>query len=199
MTEPQDFNSLDELFRKTFDNLPETPAPSGWDRPSDRVWQHVQATVKPPRSGWSTKAITLVSALAVTVAIGLYLFVIRPETPVETTAPAEQAVMTAPVVVTPVETVAAIPAPEQTFVQKQTTAPAIQPQQKLQLSAPDTRETEPAVSQRPTGSIPLPGSKSAPPNTTVEYMELLWKTPLETLPVLPESVDRLPSKDLEKY
>ncbi len=199
MTEPQDFNSLDELFRKTFDNLPETPAPSGWDRPSERVWQHVQATVKPPNSGWSAKAISLVSALAVTVAIGLYLFVIRPETPAETTAPAEQAVMTAPVVVTPAETVAAIPAPEQTFVQKQTTAPAIQPKQKLVLSVPDTRETEPAVSQRPTGSIPLPGSKSAPPNNTVEKLELLWKTPLETLPVLPESVDRLPSKGLEKY
>ncbi len=200
MTEPQDFNSLDELFRKTFDNLPETPAPSGWDRPSDRVWQHVQATVKPPRSGWSTKAITLVSALAVTVAIGLYLFVIRPETPAETNAPAEQpTVATAPNVVTPAETVAAIPAQEQTLVQKQTTAPAIQPQQKQELSAPDTRETEPATGQRPTGSIPLPGSKSAPPNTTVLNMELIWKTPLETLPVLPETVDRLPSKDLEKY
>jgi len=199
MTEPQDFNSLDELFRKTFDNLPETPAPSGWDRPSDRVWQHVQATVKPPRSGWSTKAITLVSALAVTVAIGLYLFVIRPVQPAETTTPAEQAVMTAPTVETPVETVAAMPAPEQALVQKQTTAPAIQPQQKQKLSAPNTRETEPAASQRPTGSIPLPGSKSAPPNTTVEYMELLWKTPLEPLPVLPKSIDRLPSKGLEKY
>jgi hypothetical protein len=199
MTEPQDFNSLDELFRKTFDNLPETPAPSGWDRPSDRVWQHVQATVKPPRSGWSTKAITLVSALAVTVAIGLYLFVIRPETPAETNAPAEQpTVATAPNVVTPAETVAAIPAPEKMSVQKQTAAPAIQARQR-EMPAPKTSEAQPATGQRPTGSIPLPGSKSAPPNTTVLNMELIWKTPLETLPVLPESIDRLPSKGLEKY
>lgn len=199
MTEPQDFDSLDELFRKTFDNLPETPAPSGWDRPSERVWQHVQATVKPPNSGWSAKAISLVSALAVTVAIGLYLFVIRPETPAETSTPAEQpTVVTAPNVVTPAETVAAIPAPEKTSVQKQTAAPVIRPRQP-EKPAPKASQTQPAASQRPTGSIPLPGSKSAPPNTTVLNMELIWKTPLETLPVLPESIDRLPSKDLEKY
>lgn len=199
MTEPQDFDSLDDLFRKTFDNLPETPAPSGWDRPSERVWQHVQATVKPPNSGWSAKAISLVSALAVTVAIGLYLFVIRPETPAETTAPAEQpTVMTAPNVVTPAETVSAIPSPEKTSVPTQTAAPIIQARQP-EKPAPKTSETEPTASRRPTGSIPLPGSKSAPPNTTVEYMELLWKTPLETLPVLPEHIYRLPSKDLEKY
>ena len=67
MTEPQDFESLDELFRKTFDGLPENASPSGWDRHSDRVWQHVQTSIQPPRSGWSTKAITLVSALAVTI------------------------------------------------------------------------------------------------------------------------------------
>ncbi len=199
MTEPQDFKSLDELFRKTFDSLPETPSKSGWDRPSERVWQHVQATVQPPKSGWSAKAITLVSALVVTVAIGLYLFVIRPEATVETTTPVAQPAPTAPVIATPVatETVAAIPATENTTAPKQATTGNIRPQQKQVLKPAQAAETSPA-NQRPSGSIPLPGSRAVAPNNTVANLAQLWQTPLEPLPVLPEKIERNTSNDLKK-
>ena len=81
MTEQKEFESLDELFRKTFDNLPETPAKSGWDTPSERVWQHVQEQIKPPQSGWSPQTLTLIAAFVVTLTVGLYLFLNRPTQP----------------------------------------------------------------------------------------------------------------------
>ena len=204
MTEPQDFESLDELFRKTFDSLPETPSKSGWDRPSERVWQHVQATVQPPQSGWSAKAVTLVSALVVTVAIGLYLFVIRPGQSDEiNTKAAETAVVAAPPATAPptpaiVETVATPPAPEKVVEPKRTVIRQVQRLQKPALTPPDPGTAKPPVSQRPSGSIPLPGSTGAPPNNTIENLEKLWRTPLQTLPVLPERIDRPDNKDLKK-
>lgn len=200
MTEPQDFESLDELFRKTFDHLPETPAPSGWDRPSERVWQHVQTTIQAPQNGWSAKAITLVSALAVTVAIGLYLFVIRPEPVAETTTPVAQPVLTAPVIATPAATeiIAAVPVPEKTTSAKQIISSHIRPQQKQVVKPTLPAEISPAGNQRPSGSIPLPGSKAVAPNNTVANLEQLWQTPLETLPVLPEKVNRSTPAGFEK-
>lgn len=195
MTEPQDFESLDDLFRKTFDSLPENAATNGWDRPSDRVWQHIQATVQPPRNGWSAKAITLVSALSVTIVVGLYLFISRADQPVPTTAPApveQPAVATAPPVMAPVaapETVAAAPV----------ALPETHPAKVRSISTPRTTaapdvpqipEERPAItSQRPTGSVRLPGSVDVPPNTTVLNLERLWATPLEPLPVRPKQVE----------
>ena len=195
MSEPQDFESLDDLFRKTFDRLPENAASNGWDRPSDRVWQHIQATVQPPRSGWSAKAITLVSALAVTIVVGLYLFISRTDQPVQTTTPAvvEQPVAaTAPTVSTPAavpETVAATPVPvpetRPTAVRSIRTPRPVTPPVTPQIS----EERPASVSQRPTGSAPLPGSQAVPPNTTVLNLDRLWATPLEPLPVIPKPVE----------
>jgi hypothetical protein len=193
MSEPQDFESLDELFRKTFDRLPENAADNGWDKPSDRVWQHIQATVQPPHSGWSAKAITMVSALAVSIVVGLYLFVGRADQPVQTTTPAPAelpVVVTAPPMVAP-ETVTAAPV----------TVPATRPARVRSMNAPHTvappvvvtpqipEERPTGISQRSTGSLPLPGSQDVPPNTTVLNLDRLWATPLEPLPVLPKRVD----------
>lgn len=77
MTDPKEFESIDDLFKKSFDNLPDTPAASGWDLPSEKVWQHVQTQIKPPRAGWSTQTIVLIAAFAVTLAIGLYFYAWR--------------------------------------------------------------------------------------------------------------------------
>ncbi len=77
MTDPKEFETLDQLFRKTFDDLPDTPAASGWDTPSGRVWQHVQSQIKPPRSGWSAQTIALLAAFAVTLVVGIYLYLGR--------------------------------------------------------------------------------------------------------------------------
>lgn len=81
MTEQKEFESLDELFRKTFDNLPDAPAPSGWDTPSEKVWDHVRANIAPPKTGWSTQSLTLIAAFAVTLTVGLYLLLNRPDQP----------------------------------------------------------------------------------------------------------------------
>jgi hypothetical protein len=55
MTDPKEFNSLDELFRKTFDDLPETPASSGWDTPSPQVWDEVRVRLNRRTAGGAPK------------------------------------------------------------------------------------------------------------------------------------------------
>ena len=83
MAEQKDFNSLDDLFRKTFDDLPDSAGASGWDTPSDRVWQHVQTRIKPPRSGWSGGQILLLASGAIAIALGLYFALAQPQKPAE--------------------------------------------------------------------------------------------------------------------
>ncbi|RMF29884.1 MAG: hypothetical protein D6765_03875, partial [Bacteroidetes bacterium] len=34
---------LEEFFRQSLENLPPSPEPDGWDLPSDRVWEGIQA------------------------------------------------------------------------------------------------------------------------------------------------------------
>lgn len=193
MTEPQDFESLDELFRKTFDGLPENASPSGWDRPSDRVWQHVQATIQPPKSGWSTKAITLVSALAVTIVVGLYLFVSRSSSPDTIPATSEEPVVTiptpatTPAVAETTETVAEITTPNRPASVVSSRPKHLTPS--LPIEKPEQENIRPAP-QRPMGSAPLPGSQDDAPNTTVLNQGRMWQTPLQPLPVLPDRVDR---------
>lgn len=74
MTDQQDYRSIDELFKRTFDDLPDTPSSTGWDLPSGKVWEHVQGRIQTPKSGWSSQALTLVSAFAVVLTVGMYLF-----------------------------------------------------------------------------------------------------------------------------
>ena len=166
MTDPnQEYQSLDELFRKTFDNLPESPAPSGWDVPSDRVWNHVQTNIEPPKTGWTLQTIGLVSAFAVTLAVGLYLYTAR------TT---EQAPVPPPVA--PVETPATMPSPSDlapAVTQPTSEQPAAQPVAKPAKPAakpktpPNTAEKNASDAKRPLPTAaPLPGTKPVSPNST---------------------------------
>jgi len=83
MTEQQAQSPIDDLFQKTFENLPDSPAESGWDTPSDRVWQNVQTNLSKPKKGWGTQSLVLMAALVVTVAAGLYWMFSQPiKTPV---------------------------------------------------------------------------------------------------------------------
>lgn len=106
MANNQEFNSIDELFRKSFNDLPATPANNGWDTPSDRVWQNINANVQPTSGGWSagTKWLAAVSISAL-VLVGAYWAFNRPEpaatipaTPVEQPAVAPTQPAPAPVV-----------------------------------------------------------------------------------------------------
>lgn len=206
MTDPKEFNSLDELFRKTFEDLPETPASSGWDNPSPQVWDEVRVRLKPPRSGWSTKAIMLVSGLAVVLLLGLYWTLIRQDQP-SALPESRQTPSTAMQQPAPAESVAVAPeAVETPAVQRQQTGATqnltperrnnIQDEVAIQSSPssvnpPAANTTERPAEEhgrvRPSGSVPLPGSNPASPNTTVRrqaeaWRKAPWAKPLAPLP-----------------
>lgn len=192
MTEQKDFESLDELFRKTFDNLPETPAKSGWDTPSDQVWQHVQKQIKPPQSGWSTQTLTLIAAFAVTLTVGLYLFLNRPVQP-ETPAAIQPAVAIEsaeqPASDTQEQLVAAPEvSPESSVVQA--TTPKKKPSGTEKPQSDHHTKSEAAEQDETDSSIEKPAApKKKVPNTTLRLRaelakraEEAWNKPLDPLP-----------------
>lgn len=198
MTDPKEFNSLDELFRKTFEDLPDTPAPSGWDTPSPRVWDEVRVRLKPPRSGWSAQALAVVGGLAVVLLLGLYWVLSRPDQAAEIPPAAETPAATATTpelretttIATPqsVETPAAQP--------KISAAPTRQTSRQEQKSVQPETPVNPAPNSterlkeehgrvRPSGSAPLPGSNPASPNTTVRRQAEAWRSAPWAKPLAP--------------
>ena len=166
MTDPkQEYQSLDELFRKTFDNLPESPAPSGWDAPSERVWSHVQTNIQAPKTGWTLQAIGLVSAFAVTLAVGLYLYTAR-----------QAEVQPLPPVAAPVEVPTRMEPPaDDPAAAQPTPEPVAKPSIKPQSSKPKPTQSPAANSAQENAAdakqslpkaAPLPGTKPVSPNST---------------------------------
>ena len=171
MAGKKEFEPLDELFRKTFQDLPNTPTPSGWDVPSPRVWQRVQSEIKPASTGWGVQSWALLAAAAIIVAIGLYFaFGRTAPTPLPMPALKDQPATLSPAAATtPTEVVPAVP------VEKVST----KSRSKVRSSATETR-TSPAVnSSTPRGeesrsqrnATPLPGTKPAAPNSTERKKE----------------------------
>ncbi len=167
MTGKEKFEPLDELFRKTFQDLPEKAATSGWDTPSSRVWQRVQSEIKPPATtGWALQTWALLAVLAISGAAGLYYAYNRshpviPPVP----APMEQPVASPPVIVPPAE---AKPAASS---EKTTANPSVKPHtvttpphSNPAVNSSSTRQSEPGKVQ----AAPLPGSGTKPvsPNST---------------------------------
>ncbi len=199
MTDPKEFESLDELFRKTFDNLPDTPAKSGWDTPSEHVWQHVQTQIKPPKSGWNTQTLTLIAAFAVTIAVGLYLLFNRPDT-VSPATPAATPPAVAETTEKPAVAVQEPAAETQTLVSETATLPVKNNKKKptemnrpAAASAIPRNETEAAKSSQTDSleskSAKPSGKKSPSANSTerrkaelAKHAEEAWKTPLKPLP-----------------
>lgn len=177
MTDPKEFESLDELFRKTFDRLPETPAPSGWDTPSDRVWQFVQSEITPPRSGWTLKSIALIASFAVTLAIGLYLFLNR-QKPVEI--PANE---TPAVVETPAKqnTTAGTPLMENQSEKRDG---------RLTVPARPARKKSGAENTRQEGNIPSPRSTQAAESASGASLHEHAARSTDKKPVSPNSTER---------
>jgi cytoskeletal protein RodZ len=150
MAEPKEIHPLDELFRKSFDELPAAPATNGWDTPSVQVWEHVQERIKTPRTSWKSWTIAILAAVA-TVAALWFWFQNRP-----TPQPA---------------------APPQTMPQEQ---PGAQPQTApadaattntdaetgkttSPVSGKGKKQTAPAKPQPATEADPLPGSNQTLP------------------------------------
>ncbi len=203
MDDPQEFKSLDALFRKTFENLPDSPAASGWDNPSPRVWEQVRTQIKPPARGWTGKSILLISGLAVVLMLGLYWALSRPDSGEQLQTPAEQPTMP---VATPDTPAAAdtedFAATEPAVAQE--TAPAQNLQTKKQSKQTNTEKqpqrsnstqeasADGALQRRLPGSAPLPGTNPASPNTTVRRQMEAWRgapwaQPLAPLPSILES------------
>ncbi|MCY7328089.1 MAG: hypothetical protein LH618_06050 [Saprospiraceae bacterium] len=166
MTGKEEFEPLDELFRKTFQDLPATPTASGWDTPSPRVWQRVQSQINPASTGWALQTWALLAAAAVIVAVGLYFAFGRTEpAPLPTPLPVEQPIAQPPAVES---------APTETAPAASVEKPAAKPSGKVRPAATGTRPTPAVNSSTPRGeenrsghqAVPLPGSKPAAPNST---------------------------------
>jgi hypothetical protein len=199
MKEPQELRSVDELFRNTFNNLPDTHADSGWDTPSEQVWKHVQEQIQTPRAGWGLELMLILVGFAGFLALGLFLTftpfakveektVVPTVTPITT--PTTPAPITAPEMVESAVSTAATTEPKQVSVptlrrsvgEKNRATPAAESPEKVNSSLENPRLS---------GAAPLPGSKSGPIRNTREELkaeharqvELCWKTPLKLLPV----------------
>ena len=165
MTGKEEFEPLDEMFRKTFQDLPDTPATSGWDVPSPRVWQRVQVEMKPSTTGWAFQTWAMLAVLTVLLGAGLYYFYGKSQpAPLPAPTPVEQPVVTPPT-----------PAPSQEItptapVEK----PAVNPTAKTRPATAGTHSNQSVNSTtNPRGTdpgkvqaVPLPGSKPAVPNST---------------------------------
>ena len=159
MTEQPAQSPIDDLFRKTLENLPDSPAESGWDTPSERVWQHVQSNISQPKKGWGTQSLILMAALVVTIAAGLYWMFSRPtETPA------------AEPVVTPIEQPVVAPSTSSENQPVASPKPSTSTgSAKDTQSKPTPRNSTEEQKANPGDNTaqPLPGSKSTlPPNST---------------------------------
>ncbi len=162
MTEQQAQSPIDDLFRKTFEDLPDSPAESGWDTPSDRVWENINANISKPSKGWGTQSLVLIAALILALAAGLYwLF----------SSPTEKPAVTP--TVTPIEQPVATPNTSETPMESQ---PVVAPKPSKGNGTTKDTQSKPAPHNsteeskpKPTNNTaqPLPGSKTTlPPNTT---------------------------------
>lgn len=165
---------IDDVFRQTFEQLPDSPAASGWDTPSDQVWAGVQAGIKPGNKGtlWKGTLIFLTTAAITATIVWATLKPASPPTivpvPPPTTAPTEAS-----------GTLPAAPSDVSTEANKAVSSPVVpakshERKRPAKASAQETsaQPVLPAASPangraaHPGGSLPLPGSENAPRNTT---------------------------------
>jgi len=223
MNEPQELRSIDELFRNTFNNLPDTPADNGWDTPSDRVWQHVQTQIKPPTSGWSLNTILVLAGFAVVLAIGLF-FAASSDTPEKTTTTPVAPVVATPEVAAPLEAAAEVaptaveststPAVADKRIQAITSKPTNKltqrssfgvpkvntttPSAQINRQMPETEKPEMAPKTRPLVAAPLPGSNTPESPNTTETLKAQHAKQLEMLWNTPLELLPVPRNKLVK-
>ncbi|MCS6930283.1 MAG: hypothetical protein NZM43_12410 [Saprospiraceae bacterium] len=178
--ENKEFIPLEELFRRAFEDLPDTPSPSGWDVPSPHVWEgiHKHLRARPRLGGNSYTIWILVGALSTALFVGLWWWNTHSSSPPEKSALPLHSSEEAAVDTDPRVEEIALP------VEKQSAkSPAKTPKQTRALIARPTRKAAPL----PLSSLPLPGSVPAP-NTTIRLeVEALrrapWARPLSPLPM----------------
>ncbi|MFM8486216.1 MAG: hypothetical protein ACKOCH_07760 [Bacteroidota bacterium] len=186
MTDPKELNSIDKLFRDTFSSLPDTPAPDGWDTPSELVWMRIRREIgfSPAVTGkngrWMLTALTVGIVVA-----GMYLLL---PTGADTTKVNKNAAE-----IPPVNQVIAAESPvmKENVTQNPPT-PVTAPAARKRNNSAETPISLQTTSEEPSlnsmkRAAPLPGTaKPVAPNTTEERkaaLEQLWHTPLQMLPV----------------
>lgn len=160
MSNNKEFESIDELFRKTFNDLPESPSTSGWDVPSDRVWQTVQTGIQTRHVGWSiTRKMIALAAISVVVATGVFLALNTNET-------TQQAPEPQPTIL------------EQPQQQQNSTATTI--------SSVAATPTQPVTSAAEPASRVVSNTKVTAPKASVNSMEKAATPTLKVVAAIPE-------------
>lgn len=186
MTDPKELNSIDKLFRDAISSLPDSPAPDGWDTPSEKVWMRIRREIgfSPVTTGKNSRWMLAALTVGIVVA-GMYLFlpagadttsVKRNDsgiTPVNQVITAELPVLKDNVTENP-------PKPGGTTSIRRKSSSPVMP------ASSHTTEGDRAAGPMK-GAAPLPGTaKPVAPNTTEERkaaLEQLWRVPLKMLPV----------------
>lgn len=190
MANNKNLESIDEIFRKTFSELPETPAANGWDAPSDHVWQQVQTGIQTRHNTWSNTAkIMGLMSISVAVAAGIY-FLTLSDSP-ETSAPVSAApVVTAPVAATtPAPKAAPMPVVADKPDRKKVVMD-VAPKAAVNTTVIDTKIADQPIKNtvvKPILAPEQPAEKSAVPNVVerrkqVERIKSTWGKWLRTIP-----------------
>lgn len=188
MANNKNLESIDEIFRKTFSELPETPAANGWDAPSDHVWQQVQTGIQTRHNTWSNTAkIMGLMSISVVVAAGIYFLTLSD--PSETSTP----VAAAPLATTPVTTPAPKAAPMSVTTDKperKKVVADVAPKVILNTTVVDTKITDQPIKNTVLKPILAPdqaAEKAVVPNVVerrkqVERIKSTWGKLLHTIP-----------------
>lgn len=185
MTDPKELNAIDKLFRDTFSSLPDSPAPDGWDTPSEQVWMRIRretgfAPAAPGKnSKWMLAALTVGLVVA-----GMYLLRSSGSDASGTNNNTGETPASTPIVAAEPDTQKDITV-EAPSTQRSTSVVREKNDVSATPSSHQLTREDIAIS-RMKGAAPLPGTaKPAAPNTTEERkaaLEQLWRTPLEMLP-----------------
>jgi hypothetical protein len=187
MTDPKELNTIDKLFRDTFRSLPDSPAPDGWDTPSEQVWMRIRRErgFSPAATGNNSK--WMLAALTVGfVVAGMYLFRSSGSDAPGTNNNTGETPASTPIVAAEPDTQKDITV-EVPSAERSTSVLAIEKNNTSSTPSSNQLTGEDMATNRMKGAAPLPGTaKPAAPNTTEERkaaLEQLWRTPLEMLPV----------------
>lgn len=150
MPEQQNFEQIDRIFRNAFQEMPETPAPNGWDQPSKKVWQGIESNLRPQViNRFPAQLLLLVSGAAVLSVLAWYLSSKEPSVP--TVAPDS----------VPVESVPPSPVPTAATEELETAATP-----KLNRKRENKNERPPTTTELPVQEIKVPSFNQAlPPNS----------------------------------
>lgn len=207
MTEPQPFDAVDELYRRTFEDLPASPAASGWDTPSPRVWDNIRRQMPQTRGGWSLNGWLIAGSLMLLLGMGIWLWMPAAERAVDM--PAQEG----PQATMPGSAPARSPAVQEDIP---STEVLLAPVSKAPVSAPSVAKSPvkpkavtPVPVDVPVKATALPvqaapaqkeeGSQAAPvapryPNNAerrrAEALKKQWDTPLQPLPDVLEKQKR---------